>query len=423
MTIMFNKLKVLILFLLFPFLCNGQTLTELDGWLVRNTVALKQDTSLFLNLKTEYFDGKKIIALGEPTHGSADPQLSRFKILKFLVERCGVKTLVLEAASNCEAVNEYLIYGKGSAKEVCKQFDMWMYNTEETEKMMSWIKAYNSRMQPDQKIKFYGIDYVLKKIDLLDSLSNSNLISSGLINSIVLANKKNLERKKSSTEELEMLLDNINLLGDSLYLLKSQIEKNSTDYFNYVSYLCKTSGQSVKAQILGEKLPFFYRDSCMAENVKYISAFASAGNVLVGAHNAHVRKVQGYPMGYYLKEIFGESFYNIGTFTSISTFRAFNWNKESAKYQMKFNQITNITKNSLGETLRNANSKSFYIDFNASEKNAIYHQLFIKPKFNLYAGWLFEPENAKKYYLWDTLSNSYDALIYFHTTSSTTGLK
>ncbi|WP_421942918.1 erythromycin esterase family protein [Pedobacter sp.] len=422
-----SKNLSVLLILLSPFFCCGQALSELQAWLTDNTTKINSADTLGFQLNKEFFNQKTIIALGEPTHGTSEAQISRHKLLEFLVQNCNVKFLALEAVSNCEAVNEFLLNGKGTAKAACKALDMWMYDTAETEKLMLWIRNYNLLRKANERIRFYGIDYALQKINehfLSDSLVANGIISKSLISRIVSADSKTFNNKNASVEELTVYKNELKSLADSINLQKSLIVKKvSAAYFFYAIYLCKTLEQTIQAKILGNKLPIAYRDSCMAENVHFISATNNNAKIFVGGHNAHIRKIDKATMGFFLKKIFGAGFYTIGIFAGEATFRAFVFNKQNSIYDLKLNQSKDLQRYSLGHELKPTSFGSFYIDFKSCNKNLIYKQLFEKSKFNLYAGWLYDPENPKKYFLWDSLTKNYDAVIYFNETFGTVAIK
>jgi len=324
-------------------------------------------------------------------------------------------------------VNEFLLHGKGTAKAACKALDMWMYDTVETEKLMLWIRDYNQSGQRNEKIRFYGIDYAMQKINdkfLSDSLVTKGIISKNLLNKVLIADAKSFNNRNSSMKELNAYKSDLKILADSIASNKNPICKQvSADYFFYVSYLCKTLDQTIQAKIFGKNIPTYYRDSCMAENVRFISANNDHGKVLVGGHNAHVRKIPNETLGFFLSSTFGDKFYNIGIMTGEATFRAFVLDEVKHNYALKLNQIKDLKMNSLGKELEAIGFGSFYLDFSSAKKNFIYKRLFEKPKLNLYAGWLYDPENSKRYYLWDSLTKSYDAIIYYPQTHNSFGIK
>ena len=423
----FSKKFLVMLTVVLPFFCSGQTSSEIEVWLTQNSTKISNDGNESYHFNKEHFNQKTIIALGEPTYGTSEAQVSREKLLEFLVQNYNVKFLALEAVSNCEIVNEFLLYGKGTAKAACKALDMWMYDTVETEKLMLWIRDYNQSRQRNEKIRFYGIDYAMQKINdkfLSDSLVTKGIISKNLLNKVLIADAKSFNNRNSSMKELNAYKSDLKILADSIASNKNPICKQvSADYFFYVSYLCKTLDQTIQAKIFGKNIPTYYRDSCMAENVRFISANNDHGKVLVGGHNAHVRKIPNETLGFFLSSTFGDKFYNIGIMTGEATFRAFVLDEVKHNYALKLNQIKDLKMNSLGKELEAIGFGSFYLDFSSAKKNFIYKRLFEKPKLNLYAGWLYDPENSKRYYLWDSLTKSYDAIIYYPQTHNSFGIK
>lgn len=67
-------------------------------------------------------EGKRIIALGEATHGNREFQELKLSIFKKLVEENGVRAFAIEGDfGGCLEVNEYIHGGSGSALEALRR--------------------------------------------------------------------------------------------------------------------------------------------------------------------------------------------------------------------------------------------------------------------------------------------------------------
>lgn len=424
------KLVIAIFVLLLPAFCSAQKEAEIKNWLEQNTLSFKDDSLFLAPLKyeklTDYLEGKRIVALGEPTHGSKQAQLLRLQLFKFLVEHKGFRTIALEAVDNSGVVNDYVLHGKGTSSDVVKSMGMWMLGTEETEQLVSWMKDYNS--SHEEKIRFFGADlnYKFNVKHLQDSLTDVSGINIDLIDSISFFNEKYMGKKddppKEPMKQLKVLVDE--LYANVLDHKKAIEVKASKDYYNFLVYTIKTHQQVVDLYILGKSAPRHYRDSCMATNVGFILQHLNNGaNVFYGAHNGHIQydyHLSTRTTGSFLKEQYNEEFYSVGVEFGSHTFRSLIWSSKNKKYLMNINTIPGYKKKSLGDILQNLNEESFYIDFDSSAKGEIYNVLFSKFRPVLYVGWLFSPGHENDFYIKNKFSSLYDGLFYYKSSSETT---
>ena len=412
-----------------PILGVAQQRTGIDQWIKKNTITSEFDNILDtkpFEVFGSYIHDKRIIALGEPTHGSKEAQLLRLKLFKYLVQHNGFTTIALEAFDNSGAVNDYLLYGKGTSSEAVKAMGMWMYGTEETKELVSWMRQYNS--SHIEKIRFYGAD-VIYKFDfkhLKDSISHFPEINIKLIDSIAEINERYLGKKdRAPLEILQHLKIKVNKFDKNIKEAKIEIEsKVSKNYYSFLVYSINSYKQAIDGQIKGKKVPSYYRDSCMAANVDFISkSLSSNEKVLYGAHNAHTqygKYRQTKTAGSFIKELHKDRFYNIGVEFGEYTFRSLIWSSRDKKYIQNINSIASPKKNSLGEALSEINDESFYVDFKNSIKDKTYELLFEQRRPILYVGWLFSPGYDNDFYQKKSLSSLYDGLFYVKKSSETT---
>ena len=102
---------------------------------------------------------KKIIALGEATHGNAEFQHLKLVIMKRLVEDCGVRASALEGDyGGCEQVNRYIHGGEGTAEQAAAAIGFAIYRTNEMTELISYLREYNKTASAGEDIRFYGFD-------------------------------------------------------------------------------------------------------------------------------------------------------------------------------------------------------------------------------------------------------------------------
>ncbi len=109
---------------------------------------------------------RRIILLGESTHGTAEYYEVRAELTKELIRNHGVRTVLVEGdwTSSWE-VNKYVRNLPGaaeSAKEALKPFrnrwPAWMWNNEVILDLAEWMRAFNDELPEDERAGFYGMD-------------------------------------------------------------------------------------------------------------------------------------------------------------------------------------------------------------------------------------------------------------------------
>ncbi|QUH00686.1 erythromycin esterase family protein [Saccharopolyspora erythraea] len=99
----------------------------------------------------------EVVGLGRPTHGSRELTEHTHRILRFLVERLGFRSLAVEDdwAKGVE-LDEHVRTGAGDPRELLT--DAWPhYRTEELLAVIGWMRARNQR-HPDDPVRFVGVD-------------------------------------------------------------------------------------------------------------------------------------------------------------------------------------------------------------------------------------------------------------------------
>lgn len=266
----------------------------------------------------EILKDKKIVGMGEATHGTAEFFQMKHRVFEFLVEEMGYRAFGIEAQfGGSQVVNDYILHGEGSVDDSLKAMGFWTWNTEEVADMIEWMRQFNLKAKSDDKIRFYGFDmqgieyslkYILNYLESVDpdSLDDYKIGSKLAINKFYQPNKgsvnilnrdidniynemtKNRDTyiKNSSIEEYELILRHIEIIYQ-------WIDNTKDSHFNK-------------------------RDYYMAENVKWILDYENQhyGNdkIVLWAHNGHVSN--GYNqyinMGENLKNFFNEDYYSIG---------------------------------------------------------------------------------------------------------------
>ncbi|KAJ53707.1 erythromycin esterase [Clostridium tetanomorphum] len=340
------------------------------------TVQARNGLDDFNSLQTILKD-KKIVAVGEATHGTKEFFQMKHRMFEFLVEKMGFRLFGIEAAfGECRAINDYILYGKGKAEDVVSGMGFWTWSTKEVVDMVQWMRAYNGDPNHKTKIKFYGFDMqsankdkeivlnYIKKVDSKslknynDALSKFNVNELTAIKnkvgalSIAFEKNKNQYISKSSKSEYEITQQHLNIIIQCLDLT------------------IKNKGFMANASEV--------RDYYMAQNVKWILNYEKQfGNdkIMLWAHNGHVaKKFPGYvSMGQNLKGIFKDDVYVIGQEFYKGSFRAISHSifptSDSNRSRLREFNIEDSYSNTFAYRLEKANVPLYFIDFKEASKD------------------------------------------------------
>ncbi len=108
---------------------------------------------------------KKLVLLGEGSHGTHEYYVWRDKISRRLIAEGNFNFIAVEG--DFASLYNLNLYVKGldsssvSAKEILSKLDRWptwMWANEEVAALAEWLKTYNDKVPQNKKVGFYGMD-------------------------------------------------------------------------------------------------------------------------------------------------------------------------------------------------------------------------------------------------------------------------
>jgi erythromycin esterase len=79
-----------------------------------------------------YVGTRKIVCLGEGTHGTREFFKIKHRIIKFLANEMNFTLFAIEVnMTECRAINRYVLYGEGDIRQALDGIYFWTWNTEE----------------------------------------------------------------------------------------------------------------------------------------------------------------------------------------------------------------------------------------------------------------------------------------------------
>lgn len=368
---------------------------------------------------------KKVIGLGEGTHGTAEFYKVRYWIIRILIEEKGFNYIAFENdLSDVWALNQQL-GNSNDLGQLMKNHLMSIWQNEETKEMLAWVKDYNTKH--DKKVTISGIDFPILKPDVEMLMG---ILTKGQDTTLMPAVKSMLKAASVQDEAWIGMNDKTykadwNLLAKGSkkgYAIADSIAKQISNL--KLSAALKSEFEQAITNLKQGFAPFYGgtaegdRDSLMASNAALILKNTDH-KMIIWAHNAHLGKTKIYDnavggTGGYLLKLFPNNYFVLGTGTANGTFAGTVDVRPTNSNPMKTYTLEKPIKDSWEELFNQTAVSDFY--FNPSKSSV---SKLIKPL--RFVG--FGIKSDKSTYDRVSLSNMFDAFLFIKDTHAPTPLK
>ncbi|NJB38206.1 erythromycin esterase family protein [Croceivirga sp. JEA036] len=259
----------------------------------------------------EKIGDKKIVAIGESTHGTSEFYRLREIITKRLIKEKGFSLVVLENPyDDIEILNKDL--DKMPLDSLMRKHLFSIYQTQEIKSFLQWYKDNKTQYN----IKFKGCDdsywvfYELLK-------DNINPINDKILNKLLQELESNIA--KSSTDNLKKEYKVNNSIYNNILEIENYLESTKKLTKSIREILFNGKNTYINYVNIKNQKPFQSRDEIMADRISFL-AKNSDNKIIVWAHNAHIsNKIitdnEIGIMGRDLKNDFNKDYYTIGLTT------------------------------------------------------------------------------------------------------------
>jgi len=368
---------------------------------------------------------KRIVGLGEGTHGTAEFYKLRYWITRILVEEKGFNHVAFENDYSDGFLLNRELDTTTNLNALMQKRLLSIWQNEETKELLTWIRSYNKNHK--QRVTIDGLDYVFLTPDV-------ELLKSELANHIdpALANMLDLLQQAAIFQDGEWHGMNIKGFKSKWNELLKSSKRGYTvadSLENKLKDMSLPAGQKSAILLAALNLkqgfaPFnpaageASRDSLMAQNAGKILQQAGS-KMVIWAHEAHLAKTAIYNnavggTGGYLLKHFPGNYYVIGTGTATGTFAATTEPRDTYTNPMAPYSLKSPVKDSWEEQLNTAKAPAYYFFpkiLNASGSKK-------KMRFIGYS-----PEIGPKVYDTTNISDLFDAFIFIKETHAATPLK
>jgi erythromycin esterase len=354
----------------------------------------------------------KILALGEETHGIKEFMDFRGILIRHLVSDLGYRNIILEADfSACHYLNKYVQGAKIDKYQALLAAGFGIWNTEEFLNTIEWLRAYNLKQDPSNRVTIYGAD--------MQQPASAAYLSTGsmkLQKPITDQAKNGLKAllspyKKPSGEDRKNLLHLQNEIKAeiSLFADTSLIAHDLQTVIQSIEWL--NADNSYKRKIV--------RDKCLAVNVEWIYEREINKKIIFMAHNTHIAKSPVYNdierAGNFLKKKYNEKYYALGFSFYTGKFSAY----DEREKRMNVFDMPGIEKaNSSEFLLSKAKYPNFILDFQSAAKNPEIEQFISEKTYSKNIGASYEKTDKDIMPAYMPLKMKFDGIVFFREVSA-----
>jgi len=422
----FRNLLFFYLFIFCPILSFGQAdlVTAINSELIPlKSVEATSDFSDLEGLKSILKD-KRIVGLGEATHGTHEFFTFKHRMLEFLVKEMGFKTFTIEADfAGTFAMNDYVVNRNGTVLEALEEMATGVWFTKEFMDMVEWIKQYNLTQTNENKVKFYGFDMQFAFNSAPALLNGTIKLKEPLSDNARKGLQVIIDHRYGAMDKSQLPLLNATAKElEKAVVVKSSPEKTKI-YQQYISAVIQTIEFSIPKHRFDKDI---IRDKYMAENCEWIYNFTGESKMIVWAHNLHIAKDitknNNLPMGYYLSQKYPNEYYAIGFGFNSGSFRAYHTEKK----KIMICTVPEVSiKNSSDYVFGQCAVPNFILDFKSAQVNPTINEFLNK---NIYSRAIGAQYNPKKDENGGKVSNQklikmYDAIIFIDNTTAVSPIR
>ncbi|UBU09276.1 erythromycin esterase family protein [Nonomuraea gerenzanensis] len=270
--------------------------------------------------------GKRVVGVGEATHGNKEFVQARMLVIQRLVREHGFRTVALEADFGGTAVaDDYVVEGLGTAEQAAAALGFDIYRTRETASLLQWLHDHNAAVAAPAKVRLHGFDmqrYDRNKERLLRYLATVEPAQVRPVQQ-ALADLTDATRSVQDKTKIAAAATAAERITTRMRDHEATyVRLSSPESFAVALHHAETIGRGARLQLSGADYAR-KRDAWMAEAVDWIIG-TGREHVIVAGHNSHLDKTGAAfsfeSMGRRLARTYGGGYFAIGTEFATSTF-------------------------------------------------------------------------------------------------------
>jgi protein-L-isoaspartate(D-aspartate) O-methyltransferase len=391
----------------------------------------------------ERFADRRVVLLGEASHGTSEFYRARAAITRHLIAKHGFTIVAVEADwPDAATVDRYvrLRPPSGRTEAPFQRFPTWMWRNTDAAALIEWMREHNADVPHlDERAGFFGLDLynmsgsISAVLDYLDKVDPE---------AAAVARERygclTPWQKEPSTYGRAVLSAGYGKCEQAVVeqcreLLKRRLEYASQDGESFLdaaqnARLIASAERYYRIMYYGGAESWNLRDTHMFETLGHLlEAHGENSKAIVWAHNSHIGDARYTDMGVIREELnigqlcrerFGDEAALIGFGTHAGIVAAASvWDGD-----MEFKPIRASHRDSYERLCHDAGISRFLLDVRADRHRALRRRL-LQPRLERFLGVIYRPETElMSHYAEASLPQQFDAFVWFDKTTPVTPL-
>ena len=288
---------------------------------------------------------RRIVLIGEASHGTSEFYRFRARLTRQLIERQGFTFVSIEGDwPDAARIDHYVRHFEYPPAEwvAFARFPTWMWRNHETREFVDWLRLHNTRLQAAERIALYGLDLyslyssirsILEYLDRVDpptataARQRYGCLTPWQSDPASYGHATLTGHYRSCEKEV------VSMLATILQKHQAYTHRDGERYLDAVqnARLIANAERYYRIMYYGSRESWNLRDSHMFETLQSLLKYHGAGSkAIVWAHNSHVGDAAAtemsargeYNIGNLCRKAYGNDVYIIGFGTDSGTVAA-----------------------------------------------------------------------------------------------------
>jgi erythromycin esterase-like protein len=386
------------------------------------------------------FANRRIVLLGEASHGTAEFYRARAAITRRLIEEHGFTIVAVEADwSDAAAIDRYVRHSpaRAGAEPAFQRFPTWMWRNTDVDAFISWMRTHNDTVEAEVRAGFYGLDLYNMNGSIAAVLQYLEKIDPA---AAAVARERYAcltpWQKEPSTYGRAVLTQGYRrceqaVIDQCRELLQRRIEYAGQDGGSFLdaaqnARLIASAERYYRIMYYGGAESWNLRDTHMFETLGHLlDAGGAPSKAVVWAHNSHIGDARYTEMGVVREELnigqlcrerFGDAAALIGFGTHTGTVAAASdWDGD-----LEIKRVRPSHRDSYERACHDSGVPRFLLDL--SRDQALRRQL-LEERLERFIGVIYRPDSElTSHYATASLPQQFDAFVWFDESSAVTPL-
>jgi erythromycin esterase-like protein len=380
------------------------------------------------------FGSKRVVLLGEASHGTSEFYAARAAITRRLIAQHGFTIVAVEADwPDAAAIDRYvrLRSARDGAEPPFQRFPAWMWRNTDVAAFVAWLRRHNETVQQDQRAGFFGLDIYNMRASIAAVLAYLDRVDP---EAAAVARERygclTPWQKEPSTYGHAMLTSGYRTCEDAVArqcqdIFAKQLAYTQSDGESFLdaaqnARLVASAERYYRIMYYGGAESWNLRDTHMFETLEHLlRASGRDARAIVWAHNSHIGDARHTEMGSVRSELnigqlcrerFGDDAALIGFGTHAGTVAAAsNWDGP-----METMRVRPSHRDSFERSFHDSGAGRALVEFS---RDAPLQMLLREPKLERFIGVIYRPDTElTSHYAEASLSQQFDAFVWFDET-------